>query len=387
MSNTKDDEKVKPYNRKTEDESKQRQVNFPQKEFFDDIAFDEILDKENMKLYRDSYYEYEKSLQEFGQIELEKELNKWDRLEEEMAGENYNKGKKGFYPFTAKTKPVKNKKYANYYKYGLAETADDILTVENMYNEEYIASLKARAETKDSAALNELGVVYFTLGDMPEASKCFTQAAEAGNIEAKRNLAITMENSGGADLNKIFSLYVDAAEKEDIYALNNLGCCYLNGEGTEQNYQKAIECFEKAAGLKDDLALLNLATCYSFGLGIDKNLEKAFSLYKEAAKFGNNAAVKMIADSYFNGRGVKQDIREALKYYRAAAKAGDKDSEKIVEKITKAQQKAAAQKPAYKHKEAQAKTAEAARAAREAESRRKSAENKAKEKKDYDRSR
>lgn len=201
-----------------------------------------------------------------------------------------------------------------------------------MYDEGYIAALKSRAESEDVTAMNELGVVYFSLGDTSEAEKYFGQAAATGNYIAQRNLAITMENTNSDNLGKIFELYDSAAAGNDVMAINNLGCCYLNGEGTVQDYGKAVKCFERAAELKDNLALLNLATCYSFGLGIDKNLQKALELYKQAADIGNNTAVKMIADCYYHGRGVKQNTKEALKYYKAAAKAGDKDSAKMVEK-------------------------------------------------------
>ncbi|MCD8089857.1 MAG: sel1 repeat family protein [Clostridiales bacterium] len=312
-------------------------------------------------------------------LSLEEELNKWDRFEDEMSRTDSSPAFEMDRPYITKTESLKNNRYADVYTHdiGRISTQADIEEAQRLYNNEYIAALMARAETKDSTALNQLGVVYFTLGNMPEASKYFTQAAEAGNIEAKRNLAITMENAESTDLAKIFGLYEEAAKENDAYALNNLGCCYLNGEGTEQNYEKAVECFERAAGLKDDLAFLNLAACYSFGLGTDKNLEKAFELYKQSADLGNNTALKMLANSYYYGRGVKQDTKEALKYYKASEKTGDKDSAKMVEKILKPQQKAAVRDVSDKAKEEQNRQ------------NRQNAENtkKVKERKGYDRNR
>ncbi|MCC8097012.1 MAG: sel1 repeat family protein, partial [Eubacterium sp.] len=211
--------------------------------------------------------------------------------------------------FIGKILPVAEKSYAKIYKYDINKRPQEQIVdlKKNVYDDGYIAALKARAESEDVPAMNELGVVYFSLGDTKEAEKYFAQAAAVGSYIAQRNLAITMENNHSSKLGEIFSLYDSAAAENDVIAINNLGCCYLNGEGTAQNYEKAIECFERAAALKDDLALLNLATCYSFGLGIDKNLQKALELYKQAADLGNDTAVKMIADSYYYGRVVKQD--------------------------------------------------------------------------------
>lgn len=40
-------------------------------------------------------------------------------------------------------------------------------------------------------------------------------------------------------------------------AMNNLGICYENGQGVEQNYQKAVEFYQKAADLGDANGISN----------------------------------------------------------------------------------------------------------------------------------
>lgn len=60
-------------------------------------------------------------------------------------------------------------------------------------------------------------------------------------------------------------------------ALNSLGQMYDDGEGTEANEKKAVECFEKSAALGDYGGLYNLAVYHQEGYGgLAKNHEKAF---------------------------------------------------------------------------------------------------------------
>ncbi|MCD8158558.1 MAG: hypothetical protein LUD77_06615 [Clostridiales bacterium] len=235
-----------------------------------------------------------------------------------------------YLPDCFKPVPLYGRKYVDIYKHNI----DTNSSKEFEKTDDYINRLRAMARRNNEAALNELGKIYYSLGDKEQAVEYFVKATEADYPEAKRNLAITLESNKSENLEMIFKLYKSAAVSGDVIALNNLGCCYLNGEGTEQDYKKAVECFEKAVERKDDLAHLNLAVCYTFGLGVERNLEKSLELYKQAADLGNKPALKKLAEIYYRGRGVEPDKKMALKYYRKATEAGDKDSEKMVRLIT-----------------------------------------------------
>lgn len=195
-----------------------------------------------------------------------------------------------------------------------------------------VTYLTTRADT-DPAACNELAVVYYLENDIDLAIKHFEKASEMGSTAAQRNLAIAMEQNNSSDLERIFELYSKAAEQADAVALNNLGCCYLNGDGTEEDIKKAIVCFEKAATKGDVLAKLNLADCYAIGNGVRYNPKKAFKLYKEASVDDNITALKRVAECYLSGQGTPQSFKEALYYYSKAADLGDAEGIAMYNKL------------------------------------------------------
>ncbi len=208
----------------------------------------------------------------------------------------------------------------------LQEEKNRLLTAD-----EYMAYLRSLAEN-DPQAMNALGYEFFLRDDIDGAMRCFENAAEKDYAAAKRNLAIMLEGNESEDKEEIFELYDEAAKQEDVIALNNLGCCYMNGEGTAVDYKKAVECFKKAADLNDTLAIVNLAGCYSLGAGIKQNLKKAFELYRQGAETGNITAIRSLADCYLKGDGTKQNLDEAVKLYKTAAEQGDSlSAEKLKE--------------------------------------------------------
>lgn len=197
---------------------------------------------------------------------------------------------------------------------------------------------KKADEDNDIIAANTLAVTYYASNNVDGAIKYFKKAVKENYSPAKRNLAIALEAKGDKNLSKIFTLYKEASE-DDVIALNNLGCCYINGEGTEINAQKAVECFKLAARRNDELSKINLGDCYALGIGVRKNLENAYKCYKEAAKVGNIIALNKIAECYLNGYGIEKNVEKAIKCYELAYKNGDMKSTKKIENIKATQKK------------------------------------------------
>ena len=81
----------------------------------------------------------------------------------------------------------------------------------------------------------------------------------------------------------------------------NLGFMYGKGQGVEQNWQKAVEMYQKAAEKGNAQAQYNIANCYYNGWGVEKNLHEAAKWYQKAFDNGNNEALEMI--NYMAGRG------------------------------------------------------------------------------------
>ncbi|MBQ1931964.1 MAG: sel1 repeat family protein, partial [Muribaculaceae bacterium] len=80
------------------------------------------------------------------------------------------------------------------------------------------------------------------------------------------------------------------AEQGNAWAQNNLGDCYYNGRGVDQNYDEAVKWYRKAAKQGNAPAQYNLGYCYYNGHGVDKNYDEAVNWYRKAAEQGYNLA-------------------------------------------------------------------------------------------------
>ena len=191
----------------------------------------------------------------------------------------------------------------------------------------------------NAEAQNILGVCYFTgtnvMADVQKSMEYFHDAAEQGHSGAMRNLAIVMESMENPDKAEIISLYEQAAEKNDAYAINNLAVSYLVGDGVKKDTKEAVKLFEKAAKLGDDYAMVNLANCYSLGNGVKQSDKEAFKLYDKAAEKGNIEGLRNAAECLLNGKGTKQNLEAALSYFQKAAQLGDIKSQQRVEELSK----------------------------------------------------
>lgn len=162
--------------------------------------------------------------------------------------------------------------------------------------------------------------------------------------------------------------YVCFGGDNDKEFLFYLGEMYYKGNLVEQDYKRAVECFEEAMDI-DYNSYYHLAECYFYGLGTERNLSKAFEYYQEAAYNPNiykeKASEKMYAlllkgywkdeidddvfesiaydaekgdckaqfilgNCYYNGYGIDVDYAEALSWREKVAEAGDAQAQFLV---------------------------------------------------------
>ena len=76
----------------------------------------------------------------------------------------------------------------------------------------------------------------------------------------------------------------------DIEAQFNLGFMYAKGQGVRQDYQKALEWYEKAANQGDTKAQYNLGFMFNKGQGLRQDYRKAAEWYEKAANQGHTKA-------------------------------------------------------------------------------------------------
>lgn len=186
-------------------------------------------------------------------------------------------------------------------------------------------------------AQNMLGVCY-SLGinvekNQDTAMEYFEKASEQNYAPAQRNLAIVLENQPEPDMKRVIELYEKAVAEKDAYALNNLACCYMTGEGVKKDINQALKLLAKAVKLGDDYAMVNLANCFAIGNGVRHNEKKAFILYKQSADAGNIEGMKNVAEFYLKGIVTKSDHQKAMEYLEKAAKKGDIKAQENLDKI------------------------------------------------------
>lgn len=207
--------------------------------------------------------------------------------------------------------------------------------------------LKRAEETNDDNAEWYLGRTYYkgygVTKDYKKAVEWFEKSANQGNTMSLCKLGICLRKGGyGISQNpeKAIKLFHQAYEiacknfESDKNALKEfksepaleLGRCYKNGEGIEQNFHEAFKWFQIASeGRKGQY---ELGLCYYDGRGTEKNDEKAFECFRMASKANSDyfengekdvAGIQyMLGRMYEKGEGTAKDYEKAFAYYKKA---------------------------------------------------------------------
>ncbi|WP_434779078.1 tetratricopeptide repeat protein [Neisseria sp. Ec49-e6-T10] len=96
-----------------------------------------------------------------------------------------------------------------------------------------------------------LGMEYYFNSDMINAFQWLLKAAMQGYTEAQLQVALMYDYGNMLEIEKdpvkAIEWYEKAAYQNNEYAQYRLGEMYLDGEGGQQNYDKAVEWLQKAA--------------------------------------------------------------------------------------------------------------------------------------------
>lgn len=174
-----------------------------------------------------------------------------------------------------------------------------------------------------------LGMERFETGYYKQAVSFFSIAGETyQNSSAENNLGYCYAEGLGTeqDYTKAVECFLKAAEQGNISAENNLGYCYLNGAGVGKDDTKAVEWFKKSAEQGDAYGQSNLAYCYLNGLGVEKNYEMAAEWYGKSAEQGNACGQNGLGYCYSNGLGIQKDSSKATEWYKKSAEQGNEAS-------------------------------------------------------------
>lgn len=131
------------------------------------------------------------------------------------------------------------------------------------------------------------------------------------------------------DISKAFELYQAEAEKGNVLAIHDIGKMYLNGLLGEDNIPKADKYFQKAlqgflvlepnAKRLRDYVQYRIGKMYALGYGTEQDYTKAFEWFEKSAAAGNKFAQYSLGSFYFYGNGVAQNYEKAFEYYKLSA--------------------------------------------------------------------
>lgn len=190
--------------------------------------------------------------------------------------------------------------------------------------DDYLYSLKAEAKAGDSGAQNDLGVYYLETQDFKEAFKWFQKSAEQDCIYAYNNLGLCYLNGLGVeqDTEKAIHYYTIAADKGSSDAELMLGMIYQFDNTIPSNPEECIRWYERAVSHNQYRAALNLGTVYLNGEFGTKNDSLALYWIREAANHGIPQAQYLIGQCYLEGTGVPCDYNLSTQWFRKAAEQG-----------------------------------------------------------------
>jgi len=147
-------------------------------------------------------------------------------------------------------------------------------------------------EKFEKEACTNLGYMYYGgMGieqDIPSAIILSHIACKEGSADGCHNLATSFRigERGLVDIDNLRAK--DLFEKACLSGVDNacgeLGIMYMNGLGTEKNYDKAFKLLEDSCNAGNDFACTNLALLYISGKGVSKNEKKAEKLLQKSCK-------------------------------------------------------------------------------------------------------
>lgn len=161
--------------------------------------------------------------------------------------------------------------------------------------------------------------------DEKTALKLFKKAAKLGNAAAEYNLGMAYAcGYYGLTADKDKAIYW---LKRSVKGENPMACVQMDfyTVATESAYKKAFELFDEAYNLGEKEAIINIGLCYLQGKGTEENKKEAVKCFKIAAENSNSGvAYHNLGICYENGFGVKKDYKKAIEMYGKAVENGEK---------------------------------------------------------------
>ena len=190
------------------------------------------------------------------------------------------------------------------------------------YSEADFETVKKMAENGHPEAQAILCLFHIAHKNFPEALRLAQEAAANGGIFANNILGLMyMEGNGvQVDYSKALAYFTKAAEHGDPFTQVHIGSMYFYGKGVQQDYTQALGWFIKARGQGENtaspLASEWLGSMYWQGLGTAKNLEAAYKFLLEAAQKNSLHAKLTLGSLCLDRFGSEQDISAKINFLK-----------------------------------------------------------------------
>ena len=241
-------------------------------------------------------------------------------------------------PFDANTEiegSEPNDEYIDNTPQNVSPLFDDAEPLEEKETDESAAAIKYYIKWNDQYK-KACKLIYgkdAKLNDFKKAGQLLLSESQRGNVLADYDLGKLYSTDKLGERNEEMSIakYTQAlqgflqiepnSKKLKPYVQYRIGKMFCYGLGTEQDYQKVFEWFERSAKQKNKYAQFSLANLYYYGSGIEKDLSQAFLWYQRASSQGQPYAAYSIAQMYRYGEYVTKDNDTAQRYYQQALSA------------------------------------------------------------------
>jgi len=162
--------------------------------------------------------------------------------------------------------------------------------------------------------------------DEPGAIPVLQAAVDVGYVPAQYCMAVCHMNGIGTveDFEQALELYMVVAEHNYPAAQCALGVFYETGKiGDGEDSEEAVHWFRMAAESGHAPGQFCLGMSYATGSGLEPDMAEAIRWFRRAALAGDSRSQSILGTCYEQGRGVEPNMREAIRWYRMAAEGGD----------------------------------------------------------------
>ena len=204
-------------------------------------------------------------------------------------------------------------------------------------NKNVVTKYKAELNKLATAEIFAEGFEHHQQGEYAEAIKKYQIIAKQGNTVAQQLLGSLYMNGQGVELDFTRAVYwfQKAADQGEAIAQYYLGMLHLENNGVKQDFSKAIDWLHKSAEQGDALAQYQLGNMYLKGTGVEQKYFMAVHWFRKAAEQREAMAQYSLGMMYAQGKGVAQNDDEAIYWYRKAAEQGLSEAKQMIKEIEK----------------------------------------------------